>query len=188
MRKNKGFTLIEMLIVTAMLAVVSLAVYATFDSGIKIWKRVNQEMPSEDMDIFFDKFTSDLRNTLKAGNISPSGQKDEFELPVLVNSRRLGISPGKVRYRFDHAKGGVIRQRMDYSDIYDGGSGSEELSMRNVKSLKFQYYIYDDEKQEYLWQDELTGQVLPLAVRVELELKDNGQTGKFTKTAGIPVS
>ncbi len=188
MRRNKAFTLIEMLIVTAMLSVVSLAVYATFNNGIKIWQRINQEMPAEEVDIFFEKFTSDLRNSLKVSNISSSGKEDEFELPALVNSRRLGMTIGKVRYRFDYAKGALTRQRMDYSDIYNGESGIEEILLRNVKSLKFQYYIYDSEKQEYLWQDEWIKQELPLALRIELELKNNDQTNKFIKTVSIPVS
>lgn len=188
MRKNNAFTLIEMLIVTAMLSIVSLAVYATFNNGIKIWQKINQEIPAEDMDIFFEKFTSDLKNSLKISSIDFYGQEDRFELPTLVNSRKLGITVGRVRYRFDYAKGEITRQKMDYSDIYNGGMGIEEALLRNVKSLKFQYYIYDSEKQKYLWQDEQIKQGLPLALRIELELKNNDQTNKFTKTVSIPVS
>lgn len=188
MKINKAFTLIEMLIVTVTLSIISLAIYATFNNGIKIWQKINQEIPSEDIDVFFEKITYDLRNGLKVSNITFSGEEDEFELPTLVNSRRLGMTVGKVRYGFDYTKGAVTRQRMDYSDIYNDESGIKEILLRNVKSLKFKYYIYDSEKQKYLWQDEWTKQGLPLALRIELELKNNDQANKFTKTVSIPVS
>lgn len=189
MRKNRAFTLIEMLIVTAMLSVVSLAVYATFNNGIKIWQKVNQEMPAEDADIFFEKFTSDLKNSLKISSIDFSGKEDEFEFATLVKSHRLEKNTvGRVRYRFNYARGEITRQRMDYSNIYSGEGGAEETSLRNVKLSKFQYYIYDSGKQEYLWQDEQIGRGLPLAIRIEVELKNNDQTNKFIKTVSIPVS
>jgi len=190
MRRNKaGFTLIEMLIVTAMLSVISLAVYATFNNGIKIWQKINQEMPAEDMNIFFEKFTADLRNSLKIGNVAFSGKEDEFEFATLVNSQRLGeATVGKVKYNYDYNNEKILREQMDYSAIYESGSGISRPSLGNVKSLKFSYYIYDSVKQEYLWQDEWKETSLPLAIRIELELKNNDRTDKFTKTVSIPVS
>ncbi len=177
-----------MLIVTAMLSVVSMALYATLNNGIRIWQKVNHEIPAQEVDIFFEKFASDLKNSVKVTNISFSGNEDGFELPTLVNSRRLGRTVGKVQYKFNYSQYGATRRQMDYSDIYNGEGGTEEVLINNVKSLKFQYYIYDSEKQEYLWQDEQIKQALPLAIKIELELKNNDQTNKFTKTVSIPVS
>ena len=187
--ERAGFTLIEMLIVTAMLSIVSLVVYATLNNGIKIWQRINQEIPVEDMDIFFEKFASDLRNSLKITGITFSGEEDGFEFATLVNSQRLEkTTVGKVKYKYDYSKSEIMREQMDYSNIYNSESGIGRTAARNIKSMKFNYYIYDDEKQEYIWRDEYTGQQgLPAAVRIELELKNNDQTNKFTKTVSIPL-
>ena len=51
-KHNNAFTLVELLIVTAMLAVISLAIYSTFSSGLKIWQRVSKPIPEEDLGIF----------------------------------------------------------------------------------------------------------------------------------------
>lgn len=189
MIRNRGFTLIELVIVAAILAIISLAVYSTFSSGIKIWQKINQNMPAEDVDIFFEKFTSDLRNSLKMADISFVGEEDKIEFATLVSSQRLQkTTVGKIRYRFDDGKDEIIRQKMDYSDIYNGEDGGEEALLKNIKYTKFQYYAYDTEKQRYLWQDEWIEEELPLAVRIEVELKNDEQTGKFIKTVSIPAS
>lgn len=187
--KKAAFTLIEMLVVMAIMSIVSLTVYATLNSGVKIWQRVNQAVPAEDVDIFFEKFTSDLRNGLKYTSIPFSGEEDEFELATMVNSRRLEkTTVGKVRYRFDQAKGEIVRRRIDYSAIYDSEDGAGEVLLQGVRLSKFTYYIYSEEKQKYLWQDEWIKQVPPSAIRIELEIKNNDQTNKFIKTVSIPAS
>jgi prepilin-type N-terminal cleavage/methylation domain-containing protein len=189
MRKNKAFTLVEMLIVTAMLAVISLAVYATLNNGIKIWQKVNQEIPSEGIDIFFEKITSDLRNSLKFSDINFWGIEDAFGFATLVNSRKLGIrTVGGIKYIYHSNSGTLTRGLLDYSDMYSHGSAIEEVLLRNIKSVKLLYYTYDAEKKKYIWLEEWIEEALPLAVRIELELKGNDQTNKFTRTVSIPVS
>ena len=49
-------TLIELLITMTILAVISTAIYASLNSGLKIWKRINQQLVHEDLDIFFHDF------------------------------------------------------------------------------------------------------------------------------------
>lgn len=189
MKRNRSFTLIELIIVTAMLSIISLALYSTFSNGIKIWQKINQDIPAEDVNIFFEKFTSDLRNSLKIAGISFVGGEDEIEFATLVNSKKLQKTTiGEIKYKFNSGEGEIIRQKMDYSDVYNGEDGMREALLQKVKSMKFQYYCYDTEKQRYLWQGEWVKQGLPLAVRVEVELKNDGQASKFTKTVNIPVS
>lgn len=189
-RKNKnGFTLIELLIVTALLAVISLAIYATFNSGVKIWQRVNKQIPEEDLDIFLEKFTLDLRNSFKFNGFNFLGEEKRFEFPTLVNSPWMNKKTvGKVSYLYDSESSIIKRNLLDFSQIYNGEEGTTQELLKNVKSLKFRYYLYDKEKKEYLWQDEWLKEDLPLAVRIELEFGNGTEIRKFTKTVNIPVS
>ena len=57
-KNNKGFTLIEVCLVSAMVAIISLAIYTTFANGIKIWQKAHTEILEEDVSIFFERFTS----------------------------------------------------------------------------------------------------------------------------------
>ena len=188
--RKRGFTLIEMLIVTAILSVVALAIYATLNNGIKIWQKVNRQLTEEDLNIFFDKFTLDLRNTFKFTGINFSGTIDKLEFPTLVNSLRLQKrTVGRLIYAYEPETRILNRDQADFAGVYSGESNAIQQSLRNVRALKFQYYLYDEQEKEYLWQDEYGHKEgLPLAVRVELEFDDGAEIKKFTKTVGIPTS
>jgi Tfp pilus assembly protein PilE len=70
---NLGFTLVEMLIVAVTLSIVSLAMYAIFNNGLKIWQRVSSQIPESEVNIFFDKFSLDLKNTVRFSGIKFQG-------------------------------------------------------------------------------------------------------------------
>ena len=175
--------------VTAFLAVVSLAIYATFNNGIKIWQKINVQVAQEDLDIFLEEFTVDLRNTFKFTPFIFTGESEKVEFTTLVNSPKMHkYTVGKVSYFYDSESKIITRSAWDFSQIYEGRSSEVKVLVKNVESLKLQYYFYDKGTKEYLWLDEWAKEGFPLAVRVELSLKDNGQINGFAKTIGIPVS
>ncbi len=188
-RTKKGFTLIEMIMVSALLAVMSLAIYATFNNGMKIWQRVNQSIAEEDLNIFLDKFSGDLRNSFKFTGTKFLGKEDGLEFATLVDSAALQKrSVGKIIYFYDPTAEALSREYLDFSQVYSGENNSHKQSLKNIRALKFQYYLYDPQKKEYLWQDEWLKEELPLAVRIELEFNNGTVVGNFTRTVGIPVS
>ena len=190
MKKNdkSSFTLIELVIVTSMMAVIALAIYTTFNNGIKIWQRANSAVLEEDLNIFFDKFGSDLRNCFNSGNIGFFGQKDTLEFATLVNSLRLQKRAiGKVTYSYDSANGSITREQLDSSGLYSGkGDPAREL-LKNVKSVELYYYFYANERNEYLWDDQWIAGKAPIAVRIELEIEHGNETSRYTKTVSVPV-
>ena len=64
-RQKRGFTLIELCLVSLIASVIGLAVYFTFSNGMRIWQRANQKVVEEDLSIFFDRFALDVRSCLK---------------------------------------------------------------------------------------------------------------------------
>ena len=88
--KKGAFTLVELLIVCAVIGAIALAIYATFNSGIKIWQSISVQAPAEDVNIFFGKFSSDLRGSFEFAGIAFFGKEDSFEFPTLVYSPHLG--------------------------------------------------------------------------------------------------
>ncbi|MBU1852696.1 MAG: prepilin-type N-terminal cleavage/methylation domain-containing protein [Candidatus Omnitrophica bacterium] len=186
---KRGFTFIELLIVTAILAVISLAIYTTFNNGIKIWQKVNTRMSEQELDIFFEYFSSDLRNSFSFTGIGFLGKEDSLQFPTLVDSKRLGSKTvGQVIYSYNSMAGIIDREERDFSQIYADRRGIITQSLDNVKSLIFQYYFYDEKEKEYIWYEKCLEEKIPLAVRMILEFNDNSQGGKFTKTISIPFS
>ncbi len=186
---KKGFTLIELLIVSAMIPVISFAIYASFNNSIKIWQRINKEIPGEDLNIFFDKFALDLRNSFRFSGIKFLGKENEVEFAAIVSSQRLEkIAVGKVIYSYDTKNSTVTREQKDFSHIYNNESGLIRQVLNDIKSLKFHYYFYNVQDKEYFWLEEWFNEALPLAVRVELEIKQGGRINKFIRTVSIPAS
>ncbi len=187
---KNSFTLIELLLVVVLLSVVSLAMYAVFNNGIKIWQRINKRLPQEDVSIFFDKFSRDLKNSFKFSAIRFSGSVTSLEFATVINSPRLQkTTVGRVTYSYDPQAEVLNRQQDDYSQV-SGGSGEGSLiqSLNNIKSVKFQYCIFDENTKEYLWREEWTKDDIPLAVKIELEIADGSQIRKFIQTVGIPAT
>jgi prepilin-type N-terminal cleavage/methylation domain-containing protein len=184
-----GFTLIELLIVSALLSIVALATYATFTSGIKIWQRVNTPVLEEDVNIFFDEFSLDLRNSFKFHGIGFIGKKDKLAFPTLVNSSRLNKrTVGKVIYFYEPMTETLNKDKRDFAQVYEDERGIITQLLNNIISLRFQYYLYDKEQKEYFWLDEWSNEELPFAVRVNIEFNDGIQKRSFTKTVAIPTS
>jgi len=177
-------TLVEILIVMALVSMVSLALYASLSSGLHIWQRVNTGVLEEDLNIFLEKFTQDIRSAFNFNGIAFSGGADRVEFATVVFSPRMNkASVGKVTYSYDAANYSVEREQRDYSENYAGSTGTARHSAKNVRFLGFWYYVYDGEKKEYSWLEECQG--LPLAVRMELGVRDGSQTLNFTRTADI---
>ena len=187
---KSGLTLIELLVTTAILSVISLAIYSSLNSGIKVWQRTTREIPYEGLDIFFNKFASDVHNVVRITGINFSGTDEMVEFATLVKSPLgAGSAPGRVRYVYDPHSHKMTRSQQDYSQVYTGEEAAKEQSLTaDVTSLKFRYYIYDKETKEYLWKEEFREGEFPRAVGIELESGYGEKARTFTKTVDIPVA
>ncbi|MBU2221413.1 MAG: prepilin-type N-terminal cleavage/methylation domain-containing protein, partial [Candidatus Omnitrophica bacterium] len=151
-KEGAGFTLIELLMVVSMLSVISLAIFSTFNNGIKIWQKVNKQSDREDINIFLDKFVSDLRNTLSFTGISFIGTENKISFPRIVNSKNLVVNTvGRIIYSYDDGARLIFRQQQDFSQVATDKESFNQRVLGNVTSFRFQYYHYDTDKKEYLW-------------------------------------
>ena len=186
---KSAFTLIEMLMVTAIISVISLVIFSTFDNGIKIWQRVNNPLPGEDTAIFLNKFSRDLRRTFKFEGIEFIGEKDRVEFASLVTSRNLQkTTVGKIVYSYNTSNETLGRIEKDFSQIYGGEKSSVIQVLSKITDLNFLYYYYDTEKKEFNWEDSWNKGRLPLAVRLELKINSDGDTETYVKTVNLPIS
>ena len=188
-KNNNGFTLIELLFVIALLGVIALAIYSTLASGVMIWQAVNVEVPEEEVLIFFDKFTRDIKNCTEFTNIQFLGDDDNLRFATLVTSNRLQKrTVGEVIYFYDSNSEKVNREQRDFAHVYSDKSGLVSQSLAEVGSFKFKYYSYDELTLRYVWDDTWEGDGLPIAVRMELEITHGDKTSTYSKTVSIPVS
>ncbi len=181
--------MIEMLIVSITLGVISLAINSALNNGVKIWRKINQHLPQEDIDIFLDKLTLDLHNVFLSPQFTFTGDQQRLALPTLVTSAKFPDRlPGEALYVYDESKNQLDKQIRDYSDIYNDDQGLAQPLLKNLNSLKFSYYFFEAEKKYYSWVDEWKNEGLPNAVRVEIEVKDGDKIRQFSRTIAIPVA
>lgn len=189
MSSRRGFTLLELLLVVCMLSVISLAIYSTFNNGVKIWQRLNKPLAEEDVGIFFDKFSRDIRNVFWFSGIDFSGSGKSLEFPTLVHSVRLQKrTVGQIGYFFDSASGSLKRTEKDLTHITEDEKGLVMDVLSEVRDIKFSYYFYNKEKNLYEWSEEWTEKDLPVAVRVKIRVEDDGERKELAKTISIPAS
>ncbi|MFH1478837.1 MAG: prepilin-type N-terminal cleavage/methylation domain-containing protein [Candidatus Omnitrophota bacterium] len=183
---NKGFTLVEMLIVMVIMSMISLAIYSTFNSGVKIWKRLNNQISAEDVSIFFERLEADLKNNFKYEGMDFVGDKAKLSFPTLVNSLDMEKRAiGQVIYSYDQYAGSVIREEKDFSRVHRDIEGNKRTVLKEITSLVFDYYFYSEEDKDYSWEESLDKDKDVLAVRVRLGLKDGKEKETFSKTVRI---
>jgi len=82
--RQRGFTLTEVLLVSAMFAVISLAVFNAFSNGFKLWARGQHVMVEGDTAIFLDRIAEDLRQTVIISGIPFKGDSAELSFPAII--------------------------------------------------------------------------------------------------------
>jgi prepilin-type N-terminal cleavage/methylation domain-containing protein len=183
-----GFTLVELLIVTVILAIISLAIFSTFSNGIKIYNRINSEGTLADLVIFCDRFSLDLSNCINNSLIKFIGKPEELEFASVLNSPRMQKrTVSRIRYAWDSSSEKIKRFTYDYSGVYNQEEVPSRQSLDKIKSCVFRYYYLDNQTRDFAWAEEWNKESLPVAVRMEVELTDNLET-KITRTFNIPIA
>lgn len=186
---KSSLTLIELLIVSMIVVVIALAINYSLGSGVGVWRKISQELTEENLNIFFDKFSVDLHNSLEYADIEFIGEEQELKFATLVTSLRFSDKlPGEITYVYNTQSNILNRELKDYSAVYNKEEGQVVPVLKNVETLEFSYYFFDSQRKEYRWQEEWKKEGLPLAVRLDLEIKDGEKFKKFTRTVTIPLS
>ena len=180
--------------VKKLLSLIGLALYKSLANGIKVWERSQRLVKEEDVALFFEKLTQDLRNTYVYSRIKFEGNELRFSFPAYVKTLAdaRGHSPrgeyieqmGRVEYAFDPIKDIVYKRQANYGQALDNHYQPEQVMVRSVDRVKFNYY-YWTQKEELYSQDVL--EVPPSGVEVELEFSDKMGRRSMRKFIEIPV-
>ncbi len=195
---KRGFTFIEILLVTALMASLSLAIFLCLSSGLKLWQRTQAVLVEEDVAIFFDKFSADLRNAFNFSTLAVDGREYSFTFPTIVwmpadrGSARAALGFvdqfGRVRYTFDSAKGVVTRELANYSQgtRQVWSDAAPQALVHGATEVRFRYYYSGHKDENYSSQAKSS---LPSGVEIEVRFNDgeNGRTFKrfFPVPAGL---
>lgn len=185
MRNRPGsFTIIELLITMAIFAVVSAAVYATFSSGMNVWRRLRDTgIAQEKILLRNEKFSRELRQAFNFTEIGFSGSKNRIYFPAVIDSELTRIT-----YFFEADKKAIFRSSERLADIIAAKSTpAAAVYLANTDNLNFSYFYFDSQKSAYLWKDDWQAGFpagMPLAVKLNIASGDK----TYETTIFIPAA
>lgn len=191
---KKGMTLIEILIVMSLIAMVTVGIYNALVNGLKVWDRSQRVLVEEDVVIFFEKITEELRNTYSFSLLELKGNEARFEFPTMIrttlNQQRANEEEvyvdqlGKVEYSFDPTKDSLYKRRAYYGQAVNFQFGESKKILSSVEDVQFRYlYITDNEELSSL---EVLD-VIPEAVEISVKFREHNKEKVIKKVIDIPV-
>jgi len=195
--RRRAFTLAEMLIVVTMISMISLAVFQAVSNGMRVWEYSAYYSREEDMAIFLDKFSQELRNSFPYSLFTFEGTQKSISFPTIVTTQMdRAISDGRidyvkqmgmVHYSFDQTYGALVRQQSNYSEAVNGKKGRKTAVIQPLVSLTFAYLIFEEGlllKKDYLDENQK-----PYAVEIELKYpQQSGRVMTLRKWVNIPLT
>lgn len=203
--KNRGFTLIEVLLAVAIFAMIGLASFSIFDGVLKSDEHSKEhslrlnEVQRAWLLIERD-FLQLARRSIRLEGEAPLSGFIHDDLELLASSdqsiafvRQGWTNPGLLIARSDLQSvayrlydNNVERLHFNFVDTVAGEQPKERVLIHGVSALSFEYYYGQS------WQQEMKQQHLPLAIRVNITSDEFGELhrqfllpGDSDKTQGV---
>jgi len=195
---KKAFTLIEVALAGALMAAVGLVVFATFSSGMRLWRRQNEGAPARSAAFFFERMQRDVENGCSFGAWSLIGNATQCEIPscagsLLVNDIRVS-APVRVLYVWMPEAQEVLRSTISLSEDLRGGSSSGRPVLTGAESFHLEYYFRDPETKIYSWSEQwppeeivLKEGVWPSAIKLTVALREGKNAYDAVKIFALPL-
>jgi prepilin-type N-terminal cleavage/methylation domain-containing protein len=191
---KKGMTLVEILIVTSLISLISVVLYHALSNGLRVWGVSQKVVIEEDTALFLEKLSSDLHNTLFYAKLPFLGDHETLSFPTMIKlkeedafsqSPKVSEQIGRVQYSYDVSHKTIIRKEADYGQAINNEYGYAQTFVTQVDSLRFNY-IYVTEKEQILSENIL--ETMPSAVEVEVTFFENKLKRSIKKTIDIPLA
>jgi len=188
--KRNAFTLIELIIATAILAVIVVSISSTFSIGIKAWRRGNEGHEFQKVRIALLKIQKELRNSFFFSKIAFKGTSSEITFSLAIpedNTEKIYI----ITYRMDENKDtgakNLVREKRLFSENPQDEKETIKEPVFSVRSIAFKYaYKLKDDSNGFEWQDSWpeSQQGIPRAVKISFQLDSGDEI--YNKTIFIP--
>lgn len=188
----RAFTLTEVLLVSAMFAVISLSVFNAFSNGFKLWARGQHVMVEGDMAIFLDRIAEDLRQTVIISGIPFKGDSSQLSFPAIIlaatdgsrATEETGDQIGAVQYTFDPLEKKIYRSQATYGQALKSQWSVPIEVASLIEDISIRYYFTADKGLDIKSQ---TDQGIPMGIMIDVQLMIDGQLRHMRRFLLIPV-
>ena len=204
-KKKRAFTLIELMVVTAIIGMVVAAIGACLAGGMRAWDAARTfNLVESDAAVALSIMERDLRNSLNFPQVGFQGAPSTMSFPRLVESaggggnavRVSGVAssraPGGVRkagtvgYFLDQGRKGLMRKEWAFPSKAPSDKDAENI-LPNAAAADFEFYKASSEAGG-TWQHEWHESTnLPSMVRINLSLENSGNKIRISRTVVLPI-
>ena len=187
---KRAFTLIELIIATAILSLIVVSIYSAFSVGIKAWRRGSEGEEVQKVRIALLKMQKELRGSFFFSDAPFEGTSSEIIFPLSIpeeNIEKIYI----ITYRMDENKDTGARNLVREKRLFTENPQDEKEAIKEpvfpVRLIAFKYaYKLEDGSNGFEWQDSWpeTQNNIPSAVKISFQLDNSDEI--YNKTIFIP--
>jgi general secretion pathway protein J len=176
---NAGFTLVELLVATTLLALVSAALFGGLRFGARAWEsaadRIERDGEIEAVQELLRRTLSEASDLAEAEADSMVGAPDglSFFAPLPRHAGAGGIG----RYRLELDKGGRLliawEPRRPGAPLAAPPASEPTIVLADVERISIGYFGAANANESPEWRDRWSGPVLPRLLRIDLQFKQN---------------
>ncbi len=187
---RRGFTLLELVVAAALVAVAAVVVAGAFAAGLRVFERARQFGRRGDSVLAMEIMKKDLRNAAPSRLGGFRGGGAWVEIPLVV---RWPEGPGGEAYpgfvRYEEGRTGLTLDRV--TTVYvlpDKPEQVRETLMGALVSMRFSFADAGPDRQSSVsWLADWANPTnLPAAVKIVIESKQNGELLETSRTVVIP--
>ena len=176
--QNKGFSLVEVFLVTAILGVVLVTLGSAYAAGVKIWRTANQLELVKDRKfiISMEKMTEELSGYIRDfedEDIDFGGDEGKVSFPLFSGSHAVQIT-----YIFDKNRKYLLKKVVKLSDSLKDRMQGNKTELFDAKSSKFQYLLYDQINNTAYWASSFSKEDTGVPTAVKMEFDRKGENAK----------
>jgi len=196
-RRRHAFTLFELLLVVSLLSITGLAIYNAISNGLRVWEYSQRFSAEEDVAIFFERLTEDLRNTYSYSLIPFDGKPDKLVIPTVIRApidtgkkkdrgnTDMAEQMGAAQYFLQSGKKTIFRRQGVYGQALKQKFSEGRALAAPVARLQFSYIFYDKGKQKI---EKTSKGKIPASVMVDVEFVEvTGQPRRIKRIIHIPI-
>jgi prepilin-type N-terminal cleavage/methylation domain-containing protein len=185
-----GFTLLELLVAAAIVAVLVVAIVSAFAGGIRVWEEAQARSRDQvAVSMALEIFQRDVRNGLHLRAVPLTGDANGMQWPALVQVGGTGtpVRLGTIRYGLDRNRRAFVRKVWAYPDREPGEREAEAL-IPSVEETEFSYYDGGGgQVQANDWVPAWTGGTnWPGGVRIVLRIRNGEEQHEVRRTIMLP--
>lgn len=180
LRQRQGFTLVEVLVTTSLMAVVGAATVGALAGGIRVWERASDiGMYRQAVLVSLAQMRRDLQNARMFLLIPFDGNYDRITFASLSRERLDDEGPpelGRLGYFLDERSQIFCRSFVPYRLMKRVRLTDRcQAVLEGVTRLRFSYFGSSEGEEAVGWAGSWTSPQAPLAVKVDLTVRRRGQ-------------